>query len=145
MNLLLGETMTDIIRTSDWRSNALQTTLSLSLRSIRDHGALASIKTRNNQMRLPVILQTWCRLITPSFPPTRIVPFCFTDGCSRRLDNRLPNSYPKDCTTWAGMCRLHERGLLDQALGKIFLVHLHNQWHKSSREVDWWRGFVEEI
>ncbi|EJC97707.1 glycosyltransferase family 32 protein [Fomitiporia mediterranea MF3/22] len=79
----------------------------------------------------------WRRLIASSIPPFKILPFCFTDGRSCRLDNRLPDPFAKDRATWAGMRGLHEGGPLDQALGKIFSVHLHNQWHKSFPRGGW--------
>ena len=79
----------------------------------------------------------WRRLIAGGVPPFKILPFCFTDGRSCRLDNRLPDPFGKDKDTWAGTRGMHEGSTLDITLGKIFSVHLHNQWHKSFPRGGW--------
>ncbi|KAL5523208.1 hypothetical protein ACEPAF_1475 [Sanghuangporus sanghuang] len=77
------------------------------------------------------------RLLAASIPPFKILPYCFTDGRSCRLDNRLPDPFARDTEYWAGMRGMHEGGPLDQVLGKVFSVHLHNQWHKSFPRGGW--------
>ena len=91
----------------------------------------------------------WRRLIAAGIPPFKILPFCFTDGRSCRLDNRLPDPFAKDKDSryWFNQGiggggvglrgGMHEGGPLDQVLGKIFSVHLHNQWHKSFPRGGW--------
>ena len=82
-------------------------------------------------------------LITSSVPLLKILPFCFSDGQSCRLDNRLPDPFKLDNKKglWTFGLGLEEGGGLDQALGKVFGVHLHNQWERRmGREV-----VVEEI
>ncbi|KAH8113779.1 glycosyltransferase family 32 protein [Phellopilus nigrolimitatus] len=80
----------------------------------------------------------WRRLVAAGVAPFRVLPFCFTDGRSCRLDNRLPDPFARDRGAWAAGARgMHEGGPLDQALGKVFSVHLHNQWHKAFPRNGW--------
>jgi len=81
----------------------------------------------------------WRRLIAASIPPFRILPFCFSDGRSCRLDNRLPDPFVQDHSTgkWTMGLGLEEGGGLDQTLHKIFGIHLHNQWEKSYPSGGW--------
>lgn len=81
----------------------------------------------------------WRRLLAASIPPFKILPFCFGDGRSCRLDNRLPDPFvadTKDGSWTMGMGR-EEGGGLDKVLGNIFAVHLHNQWEKAFPEGGW--------
>ena len=75
-------------------------------------------------------LKLWRRLIAEGIPPFKILPFCFSDARSCRLDNRLPDPFQPDPSNWGGGRSLAEGRELDQVLGKIFSVHLHNQWDK---------------
>lgn len=77
-------------------------------------------------------LKLWRRLVAHSIPPFKILPFCFSDGRSCRLDNRLPDPFAPDnrAGEWTMGHGLEEGGGLDDVLGKIFGVHLHNQWEK---------------
>ncbi|KAF8800603.1 glycosyltransferase family 32 protein [Phlegmacium glaucopus] len=81
----------------------------------------------------------WRRLIAASVPPFRILPFCFSDGRSCRLDNRLPDPFLPDnkAGKWTMGLGLEEDGGLDQVLHKIFGVHLHNQWEKPYPSGGW--------
>ncbi|KAI5123242.1 hypothetical protein M0805_001331 [Coniferiporia weirii] len=79
----------------------------------------------------------WRRLIAAGIAPFKVLPFCFTDGRSCRLDNRLPDPFAKDTRTWGNTFSLHEGGPLDQVLGKVFSVHLHNQWHRPFPRNGW--------
>lgn len=79
----------------------------------------------------------WRRLVAAGIPPFQVLPFCFTDGRSCRLDNRLPDPFARDKARWAGTRGMHEGSALDAALGKIFSVHLHNQWHKAFPPGGW--------
>ncbi|TFK62784.1 hypothetical protein BDN72DRAFT_872449 [Pluteus cervinus] len=56
----------------------------------------------------------WWRLIAGRVPPFQILSFCFNDGRSCRLDNRLPDPFTPDPSD--GQCPWE--------------VHLHNQWEK---------------
>lgn len=84
-------------------------------------------------------LKLWRRLLEAAIPPFKVLPFCFSDGRSCRLDNRLPDPFASDPSNgrWAmGMGR-EEGGGLDRVLGKVFSVHLHNQWHKAFPKSGW--------
>ncbi|KAG6808781.1 hypothetical protein H0H92_002928 [Tricholoma furcatifolium] len=78
-------------------------------------------------------MKLWRRLIASSIPPFKILPFCLSDARSCRLDNRLPDPFKPDHQSgkWTGGLGMEEGGGLDEVLGKVFGVHLHNQWEKS--------------
>lgn len=84
------------------------------------------------------------RLIASSIPPFKILPFCFSDARSCRLDNRLPDPFEPDNANgkWTMGLGLEEGGALDQVLGKVFGVHLHNQWEKAFPENGWVRRLL---
>ncbi|KZP23044.1 glycosyltransferase family 32 protein [Athelia psychrophila] len=81
----------------------------------------------------------WRRLIAASIPPFKILPFCFSDGRSCRLDNRLPDPFVADTKDgqWALGLGREAGGGLDKALGNVFAVHLHNQWEKAFPTGGW--------
>ncbi|KAJ3502416.1 hypothetical protein NMY22_g18590 [Coprinellus aureogranulatus] len=101
----------------------------------------------------------WRRLVRAGIPPFKILPWCFSDGRSCRIDNRLPDPFLKDGegqgrwippaqskakagdTAGRGdggrVMSMEEGGLLDEILGKVFSVHLHNQWEKSFPKDGW--------
>lgn len=84
-------------------------------------------------------LKLWRRLIEASIPPFKVLPFCFSDARSCRLDNRLPDPFKTDPPSgkWTmGMGR-EEGGGLDRVLSKVFSVHLHNQWSKPFPKEGW--------
>ncbi|EKM58018.1 uncharacterized protein PHACADRAFT_206860 [Phanerochaete carnosa HHB-10118-sp] len=84
-------------------------------------------------------LKLWRRLIEAEIPPFKVLPFCLSDGRSCRLDNRLPDPFVPDPSNgrWTmGMTR-EEGGGLDRVLGKVFSVHLHNQWEKAFPKGGW--------
>lgn len=72
-----------------------------------------------------------------------MLPFCFSDARSCRLDNRLPDPFIGDRADgkWTMGIGLEEGGGLDRALQNIFAVHLHNQWEKVFPA----RGWVERL
>ncbi|KAM6503425.1 glycosyltransferase family 32 protein [Amanita muscaria] len=77
-------------------------------------------------------LKLWRRLVAGDIPPFKILPFCFNDGRSCRIDNRLPDPFVPDPKSgmWTMGLERDEGGGLDQILHKVFAVHLHNQWEK---------------
>jgi len=81
----------------------------------------------------------WRRLISERIPPFQVLPFCFTDGRSCRLDNRLPDPFTPDPSdgSWTFGLGREEGGGLDQALQRVFGVHLHNQWEKQYPQDGW--------
>jgi len=98
----------------------------------------------------------WRRLVAANIPPFKVLPFCFTDGRSCRLDNRLPDPFVPDPSNgrWPlrgpqyadakGLAPFAVGGLLDRTLGKVFSVHLHNQWQKSFPKNGWVRRLLLE-
>ena len=84
-------------------------------------------------------LKLWRRLVSSSIPPFKILPWCFTDGRSCRLDNRLPDPFIADPSNgyWTFGLGREEAGGLDDVLGKVFSVHLHNQWSKPFPDGSW--------
>lgn len=83
-------------------------------------------------------LKLWRRLIANGIPPFKILPFCFSEGRSCRLDNRLPDPFAPDKKTWAnGLSLQEEDSPLNRTLQKIFAIHLHNQWDKAFPENGW--------
>jgi len=84
-------------------------------------------------------LKLWRRLVAAGVPPFKVLPFCFSDARSCRLDNRLPDPFapdPKNEQWTMGLGR-EEGGGLDKALGRVFSVHLHNQWEKAYPAGGW--------
>jgi len=83
--------------------------------------------------------QLWRRLVHGHVPPFAILPFCFSDGRSCRLDNRLPDPFKDDRKDgrWTAGLGVEEGGGLDRALGMVFGVHLHNQWEKPFPKGGW--------
>ncbi|KAF8348631.1 glycosyltransferase family 32 protein [Amanita rubescens] len=84
-------------------------------------------------------LKLWRRLVAGGVPPFKILPFCFNDGRSCRIDNRLPDPFVPDHKSgkWTMGLGLEKGGGLDQVLHKIFAVHLHNQWEKQFPKDGW--------
>ncbi|KAF7296518.1 Glycosyltransferase family 32 protein [Mycena chlorophos] len=86
-------------------------------------------------------LKMYRSLLAGGIPPFKILPFCFTDARSCRLDNRLPDPFVADSSSgnrmgiWNGAMGENEK--LDVALKKIFGIHLHNQWEKPFPEGGW--------
>ena len=89
-------------------------------------------------------LKLWRRLVAAGLPPFKILPFCFTDGRSCRLDNRLPDPFVADPKGegWTGGLSRKAGGGLDERLHKVFAVHLHNQWEKDFPKGGWVRRLL---
>lgn len=84
-------------------------------------------------------LKLWRRLVASTLPPFSVLPWCFTDGRSCRLDNRLPDPFKADPQNgmWSMGWGREEGGGLDRVLGRVFSVHLHNQWEKPYPKGGW--------
>ncbi|KAI0828676.1 hypothetical protein BC628DRAFT_1363845 [Trametes gibbosa] len=91
-----------------------------------DWGALLYLKLRR-------------RLLAAGIPPFKVLPFCFSDARSCRLDNRLPDPFKADPLNglWTNGLGRERGGPLDRALAKVFAVHLHNQWEKPFPKGGW--------
>lgn len=80
------------------------------------------------------------RLIANSIAPFKILPYCFTDAYSCRLDNRLPDPFGGEDKTWgAGKAEA-----LEKKVNNVWAVHLHNQWEKSFKKDGWVNKFILE-
>ncbi|EAU90070.2 hypothetical protein CC1G_08343 [Coprinopsis cinerea okayama7 len=91
----------------------------------------------------------WRRLVRAGVPPFKVLPWCFSDGRSCRIDNRLPDPFKKDGEgqgRWIPqrsgkqgerVMSTEDGGLLDEILRKVFSVHLHNQWEKDFPQDGW--------
>ncbi|GAA5907685.1 uncharacterized protein JCM6883_001859 [Sporobolomyces salmoneus] len=81
----------------------------------------------------------WRSLVSRSIKPFQVLPFCFTDGVSCRLDNRLPDPFgEKKAEKKWGKGRWEE---LEDKVGKVWAIHLHNRWDKGFPE----GGYVDEM
>ncbi|KAI0301639.1 hypothetical protein B0F90DRAFT_1718861 [Multifurca ochricompacta] len=78
----------------------------------------------------------WSRLIAESWPPFKVLPFCFSDGRSCDLRNQLPNPLKPD-GKWVDDFGLEEGGGLDQRLQKVFAVHLHDRGNGGFPDGGW--------
>ncbi|KAI0322941.1 glycosyltransferase family 32 protein [Amylostereum chailletii] len=89
-------------------------------------------------------LKLWRRLVAAGVSPFKVLPFCFTDGRSCRLDNRLPDPFISDPKSggWTGGLTRAEGGGLDERLKNVFAVHLHNQWEKEFPKGGWVRRLL---
>jgi hypothetical protein len=80
----------------------------------------------------------WRRLLAAHIPPFKVLPWCFSDGRSCRLDNRLPDPFKSDASGGSQVWWTFGEGeALDQALSSVFAVHLHNQWEKPYPKGGW--------
>ncbi|KAJ7599101.1 glycosyltransferase family 32 protein [Mycena floridula] len=79
----------------------------------------------------------WRRLVASRIPPFSVLPFCFNDARSCRLDNRLPDPFAPDNAKWTMGLGMQQGGRLDDVLHNIFAIHLHNQWEKEFPKNGW--------
>jgi len=79
------------------------------------------------------------RLLASQIPPFKVLPFCFWEGRSCTLDNRIPDPFVSDGKARMGLWGdMEEGGTLDKALhAGVFGVHLHNQWEKKFPKEGW--------
>ncbi|KAK4046185.1 hypothetical protein OIV83_006260 [Microbotryomycetes sp. JL201] len=77
--------------------------------------------------------RAWRRIVAAGIKPFSILPYCFTDGRSCRLDNRLPDPFELPKSNW-GAGRMEA---LDHKLRQVFAVHLHNQWARTFPPGGW--------
>lgn len=84
--------------------------------------------------------QVWRRLVAAGYTPFKVLPYCFTDGRSCRLDSRLPDPFDPGLRLdkWG-------EGRVDNLRDKVesvWAVHLHNQWEKSFPVGGWIDRFI---
>ncbi|BGP16031.1 hypothetical protein JCM10213_004811 [Rhodosporidiobolus nylandii] len=72
--------------------------------------------------------KVWRALVARGITPFKILPYCFTDGVSCRLDNRLPDPFgeARKEKRW-GQGRRED---LERKVRNVWAVHLHNRWDK---------------
>ncbi|TIA82922.1 hypothetical protein E3P89_00669 [Wallemia ichthyophaga] len=75
----------------------------------------------------------------PPIKPFEILPYCFTDGRSCRLDNRILDPFEKD-PSYTDLHWLQFR----ERLSSIFAIHLHGQYSKKIPEDGWMQREVIE-
>ncbi|KAK4705316.1 hypothetical protein P7C70_g889, partial [Phenoliferia sp. Uapishka_3] len=84
--------------------------------------------------------KVWRRLVSSGIKPFKILPYCFTDGYSCRLDNRLPDPFASRDYSWGT-----GRGpALRKKVENIWAVHLHNRWDKQFPKKGWVKTLILE-
>ena len=88
------------------------------------------------------------RLLANHQRPFAVLPWCFADPRNCRNDIRFPDPFKPDPDYWGGR-RWDGRGevgrsgkeLLEEKVGYVWTIHLHNQWKKTF----WKGGWVERL
>ncbi|WWC88146.1 uncharacterized protein L201_003051 [Kwoniella dendrophila CBS 6074] len=78
-------------------------------------------------------------LLSSHLKPFSVLPWCFADPRNCRTDNRFPDPFSSDPDTFAGKKWQEESGReeLEERVGQVWSVHLHNQWYKNFPENGW--------
>ncbi|EIW72828.1 hypothetical protein TREMEDRAFT_18014, partial [Tremella mesenterica DSM 1558] len=84
------------------------------------------------------------RLLAGHIKPFAVLPWCFADPRNCRADVRFPDPFSPDPPRWGGR-RWDGRGevgrsgreLLEERVGHVWTVHLHNQWTRSFPRDGW--------
>ena len=78
-------------------------------------------------------------LLSSGIRPFKILPYCFTDGVSCRLDNRLPDPFgdTRAEKRW-GVGRWED---VKSKVDSVWAVHLHNRWDKGFPK----GGYIDEM
>ena len=84
------------------------------------------------------------RLLSAGKKPFTVLPWCFADPRNCRSDIRFPDPFAPDPTLWAGRrwdgkdeVGRSGRELLEEKVGYVWTVHVHNQWKKSYPKGGW--------
>ncbi|ORY28603.1 hypothetical protein BCR39DRAFT_468094 [Naematelia encephala] len=99
------------------------------------------------------------RLLAGKVKPFTILPWCFTDPRNCRSDIRFPDPFSPDPDQWAGRSwdgrgevGRSGRELLEEKVGYVWSLHLHNQWRREfpkdgwvERLLDGYRAKVDEL
>ncbi|GAA6027339.1 hypothetical protein JCM8097_002607 [Rhodosporidiobolus ruineniae] len=74
-------------------------------------------------------------LLARGIKPFKVLPYCFTDGVSCRLDNRLPDPFgDKGAEKKWGKGRWED---VESKVRNVWAVHLHNRWDKGFPPGGW--------
>jgi hypothetical protein len=84
------------------------------------------------------------RLLASRMKPFAVLPWCFADPRNCRDDISFPDPFLPDPKYWEGR-RWDGRGevgksgqeLLEERIGQIWTIHLHNQWNKHFPQGGW--------
>jgi hypothetical protein len=84
------------------------------------------------------------RLLAAHIKPFAVLPWCFADPRNCRDDISFPDPFKPDPKYWEGR-KWDGRGevgksgkeLLDERIGQIWTIHLHNQWNKQFPKGGW--------
>ncbi|OCF31904.1 hypothetical protein I316_06505 [Kwoniella heveanensis BCC8398] len=78
-------------------------------------------------------------LLAAHIKPFEVLPWCFADPRNCRTDNRFPDPFEHDPEFFAGKKWDHEGGRedLEERVGQVWSVHLHNQWAKNFPQDGW--------
>ena len=90
------------------------------------------------------------RLLASHVKPFTVLPWCFADPRNCRSDIRFPDPFAPDPTIWGGR-RWDGKGevgrtgqeLLEEKVGYVWTVHLHNQWRKEFPKGGWVERLLE--
>lgn len=74
------------------------------------------------------------RLLHAGIPPFKVLPWCFADGRSCRLDARLPDPFDPQATASFHPSRMDR---LARDTKNAWVIHLHNQWDKEFPKGGW--------
>ncbi|OCF75258.1 hypothetical protein I204_04111 [Kwoniella mangroviensis CBS 8886] len=84
-------------------------------------------------------------LLAAHIRPFGVLPWCFADPRNCRTDNRFPDPFLPDPPIFAGK-KWHSEGgreELEERVGQVWSLHLHNQWTKSFPTDGWVQRLVD--
>ncbi|WVW80422.1 hypothetical protein I302_102403 [Kwoniella bestiolae CBS 10118] len=84
-------------------------------------------------------------LLAAHIRPFDVLPWCFADPRNCRTDNRFPDPFLPDPPVFAGK-KWHDEGgreELEERVGQVWALHLHNQWLKGFPTDGWVHRLVE--
>ncbi|WRT65951.1 uncharacterized protein IL334_002902 [Kwoniella shivajii] len=84
-------------------------------------------------------------LLADHIKPFGVLPWCFADPRNCRTDNRFPDPFETDPTHFAGKEWDNQGGReeLEERVGQVWTVHLHNQWNKKFPKNGWVERLLE--
>jgi hypothetical protein len=88
-------------------------------------------------------------LLAAHIVPFQVLPWCFADPRNCRSDIRFPDPFEVDPSHWGGKAWDDDgegssgRELLEEKVGSVWTVHLHNQWAKSFPPGGWIARLLE--
>ncbi len=84
-------------------------------------------------------------LVAHHIPPFTVLPWCFADPRNCRPNIRIPDPFKDDPSHWQGLPwagpradpQHNGRTALEDRVGQIWSIHLHNQWGKAFPKDGW--------